>query len=844
MSQGVPLCSTAELTTTPSGAYLKGSTMQRRDEIDAKLAKHFAWSFVPPGETARVAERLRVAEGESDAPRASLAEASDEEAMEEVRAKATDACKPLSVAIEQAWHLKDEDARQRAVKRLLARADRLGFELMGLEAWPVEAVRFLRLLLRCSAVMTRRQRERALRVASFVPLDHPEAADLLVEIARAGDRDMAAAIFSEDEWVPEVGDEEALVARLADVIDEGPAHPSRVAAIELVGRFEAREGAIAALRRALRLPSFAVRARALHTLATAQPCAVTSEDLVLVLRDLVAHAPPDALVEEEHEENERMFAVAVLEALRHVHPDDAAEALLDWIDAEYDALWLDAGWATEALAVAFPETASAMVDHWLACTHAYQRTKALAALSRLPDAMSLPRLRLAASDPAPSVREAARRHWLERFGQPCPVGVEGLLGARLLDRPPSDRFHASLAVMQGRVAEARQAMSRALLAQAPDREALVLLLQHVGDDAESGEPLPSHKEGGLAAAIVERFGALGVEGLCEVAQRFPEPESFGWMRRLGDLVERGVIARDQTGPLRALASKHVSSDDAGQLDDSLRLLELVGAPCELFERVLALGLDDDVGAWEARKLIVAWPDRTIDARLASEMALALADRNWLRLQNAAWMALGRGAPAACVIAQRVLEVAANDEAAAEAAVECARGLRALGRLEDAWALAALARPESALFAVVARAWRKSSVIRGALEEALASPARGGASAAEAAVALLDGEPPLAPRDRRLPAVLAGAPPPQRAALVFAMCVRGAPFSLVAPHLEGLLTSSDACVTSALVGVALWLKTPKAHALLRAVLPRVVDAELRADIEEELGEAVAPFWAEG
>jgi hypothetical protein len=68
--------------------------------------------------------------------------------------------------------------------------------------------------------------------------------------------------------------------------------------------------------------------------------------------------------------------------------------------------------------------------------------------------------------------------------------------------------------------------------------------------------------------------------------------------------------------------------------------------------------------------------------------------------------------------------------------------------------------------------------------------------------------------------------------------------VVAPHLESLLTSSDAHVTSALVGVALWLKSPKAHALLRAVLPRVVDAELRADIEEELGEPVAPFWAEG
>jgi hypothetical protein len=818
--------------------------MQRRDEIDARLAKHFAWSYALPGETAKVAEQLRAAESAGEPAREFRPGPMDEQAAAEARAQAVDACRPLARAIAEAWELGDEEARQRNTKRLLVRADRLGFDLTGLQEWPVEAVRLLRLLVQAGPALTRRQRERGARVASLVPVEHPEAADLLVEIARTGDRAMADAIFSEDDWVPDVGDEEGLVARLADVVDEGPTHASRVTAIDLLARFEGREAAVSALRQALRLPSFAVRARALHTLATAIPCAVSPEDLVLVLRDLVVHAPPDALTEEEHEENERIFADAVIEALQHVQPDDAAEALLDWIDAEYDAIWLDAGWATEALAVAFPDTSAAMVDHWLSCSQAYQRTKALPALARLPEAVAMPRLRLAASDPAACVRDVARQQWLERVGQACPVNAEGLVGASLLEGTPSERFLAGLAVMQGRVAEARQTMARALLVQAPDREALVLLLQLVGDDAESGEPLAFHKEGGLALAIVERFGALGVEGLCALAERFPEPESFGWTRRLGDLVERGAIARENAAALRALASRHVSSEHAGQLDDSLRLLELVGAPSELLDRVLALALDDDLGAWQARKLIIAWPDRAIDARLASEMAMALADRAWGRLQNAAWMALRRGAPAARVIAQRVLEVAEEDEAAIDAAVECARGLRSLGGLEDDWALGVLSRPESVLFAVVARAWRKSSVVRGALEEALASPARSGSSAAEAAVALLDGEPALSPRDRRLPGVLAGAPPPERAAMVFAMCVRGAPLPLVAAHLEGLLTSPDARVTGALVGVALWLKSSKAHALLRAVLPRVVDAELRADIEEELGEPVAPFWAEG
>jgi hypothetical protein len=142
-------------------------------------------------------------------------------------------------------------------------------------------------------------------------------------------------------------------------------------------------------------------------------------------------------------------------------------------------VWLDAGWATEALAVAFPDTAATMVDHWLKCAKGYERIRALAALQRLPGEMAEPRLRLAASDPALAVREGARRQWLERFERSCPVGAADVLSAELLQAPPSERFGPRLAVMQGRVREARLAMARALLAEAPDREALVLLLQLV-----------------------------------------------------------------------------------------------------------------------------------------------------------------------------------------------------------------------------------------------------------------------------------------------------------------------------------------------------------------------------
>ncbi len=820
--------------------------MQRqdpRDQIDPTRAKHFAWRFVQPGDNDRIAELLRAMELDEQAAvrveRPLLPALASEAQLERAREKTRAACRALSLGVAETWAMADEDASARATKRLLGRADRLGAAIGGMEAHPAEAVRLLRLVVRHASRMTKRQRERASYVVAAMPLDHPETADLLVEIARAADRGTASVLLEDDAWSVDVGDIDALVARLADVIDEGPTDEARTVAVDLLARLERRPATVTALRRALRQPHFAVRSHALHALATASPCGVAPDDLVLVLRDLIANPPPDVLAggedpaeQEQMEEDERMMADGVIAALAHVQPAEAEETLLDLIDAEHEIGWLDAGWATEALAAAFPETAAAMVDHWLKCARSYERVRALAALERLPAQLALPRLRLAASDPALAVRDGARRQWLRRFDSACPVGAESALGAELLERAPSDRFAARLAVMQGRVSEARRAMARALLAEAPDPEALVLLLQLVADDSEPA-PDPAAREEALAPKVVERFGAIGVRGVCAIAKRFPEPESFGWMRRLGDMVERGTIARDHADPVRALAARQVSSDDAGRVDDALRVLAMLGAPPELLERVLALSLDDEIGASEARGLVISWPDRAIDARLASEMALALAGRDWTRLRYAAWMALDRGAPAARVIAQRVLEVAERDSEAVDAAVECARRLRDAGVLDEAWVLAALARPASPIFAVAARAWRRDPGVRASLESAMASNARGGASAVQAAISLLHGEPGLSPRDRRLGAVLASAAAPQRAELVHAMCMHGAPLALVGPQLEELLVSSDPNVSGALIGIAVWLKSSRARALLRSVLPRVVDLDLRADVEDAL-----------
>jgi hypothetical protein len=829
--------------------------MNRPDRIDATLAKHFAWSFARAGVVADPEERLRAARGSASPPPLPALvlparTAADDEAAELARAHARKACRPLEDPIERAWALGDGDEGARATKRLLSRAVRLDHVLAGFDEVPALAVRLVRLFVRHGPKMSAGQRERAAQVATLLPLDDPEAADLLVEVARAGDRDMARALLADEDWVPELGDARAFAARLADVIEAGPSHAARVIAIDMLALAGEAGGRMAAsaLRAALRLPSLTVRGHALHALLAIEPSPLADGDVVPTLRELTLHALPDtfgALGEEDRDEDERLLAESLLAAIARVRPADAEEALLDLIDAEHDALWLDAGWATEALAVPFPETAAAMVDYWLSCARSSLRARALGALARLPDELAEPRLLVAASDPASSVRGEARRQWLERFARACPSGPSELVGAALLTGPPSDAFLSRLAVMQGRVRAARQSMARALLAEAPDREALVLLLQLLGDDSDCQEPSFGSSSGpdSWGALVVRRFGPAGVAGLCALAARYHEPDTFGWMRRLGDLIEQGVISPASSTSLRELAAHQVKAPEGGRVDDALRVLALIGAPEDLLEPVLALALDDDPATSHARGLVVSWRGRDLDARLASEMDHALGERNWGRLERAAAVALRRGGQAAFALANRVLGLAETEEEAIDAASECARRLRERGTLGDEWALRAIAHPESPTFVVTVRAWWRSPLVRPGLERALGSTARGGASAVEAAVALLHGEPGMSPRDRRLSKLLERSTAEGRARLVAALCMHDVPIAMVRPYLEALFVSSDPRVTVEMTGVASTLKSARTQAWLRALLPRVVDPELAADIEESLGGVVTSFWQE-
>src|SRR5580700_4935375 len=111
--------------------------MPRRDEIDLVLAKHFAWSFVRPEDTARVAEKLAAIAQERSAEDPAEVEPTplpvDEQQAEEQRVRHRAACRPLAAAVAAAWATTDDDERLLATKRLLGRASRLGADIFGMD---------------------------------------------------------------------------------------------------------------------------------------------------------------------------------------------------------------------------------------------------------------------------------------------------------------------------------------------------------------------------------------------------------------------------------------------------------------------------------------------------------------------------------------------------------------------------------------------------------------------------------------------------------------------------------------------------------------------------------------
>lgn len=158
--------------------------------------------------------------------------------------------------------------------------------------------------------------------------------------------------------------------------------------------------------------------------------------------------------------------------------------------------------------------------------------------------------------------------------------------------------------------------------------------------------------------------------------------------------------------------------------------------------------------------------------------------------------------------------------------------------------AELARPERSGFAIAAILASFTYPDKGtsrALRAALASPARAGASAAEAAWALVRFG-LLSPRSRALPPIVLAAPPRARAAVLDYMLLHGAPISdALWAAIEELLTSTDATVLEEVRGFASELPWKRRRKELSALLPRIVDPEIVETLRDELDVPKPSFW---
>jgi len=860
-------------------------TKRRTDEVDPARARRFAWRTLGPGESIEALEQSPSCDGEGDEPdggpygepemaadlsqlREELEEGEPDPALEAERERAESEVAELAAGVDRAWALTDGPRQLEATARLLREASAMGMRLVAIHnQHPLQSVRLGRLAVRHFDRLRPPQRQAAANAMLWLDFEHPETVELLVEIARAGAR--AQRLVCPLSLALEV-DEGPLSrrfpeasARLARVLDEGPSWTARTIALEWLASAAGRD-ALPALRRALRQPHVGVRTLALQVLLGLPPSldphgTLRAEDVRFLLEDLIEHPPTEAPATDE--DTLYAFANALLAAVGRLRPAGGEAPLLAIAGGEcagFDgsSVGFDPEWALCALAAGYPERAMPLVDEKLASPLSWERYHGADAAIELPPDEARPRLLRAAADGAPHVAELARDLWLDRLGEPCPAPELAGVPLALLDGPPGPDFPSRLGVLRGQSREAREAMMEALLRGAPDREALALLVFALADDTVAERPrrrrLPRDRRA-FCRKLIARFGSAAVDGLCALAERYPGPcWGASWHSILAGLVNDKTIRKRDHGRLREAAARALATAaDGDHARGPLQLLAALGGPApggaEMVERLFAFagGREEDSPWHYACDLLVRADDPTVDERLLATLEAAWAAGDWTRFERLAIVGLDRAAPAVEALVGRALEEVEAPEAV-DAVEQCARWLREHGRLREGWLLRALAEPERLRYTVAARLaeHQASARLRRRLEEHLASTARDGAAAAEAAVALVRVRPAaMAADDPRLRRILARAPLLARARLVDALVIGGAPLKLLRPHLDELLGSVEPAVAMVMEGAISKIWRMRHGDYLRRAQPRVAHPLVRAVVAEYVRPARRPsrYW---
>jgi HEAT repeat protein len=853
-------------------------SMSKNDELDRSRAAEFAWRFTRPGETfvfpeEAQAEAQETADSEDvdgedvdgedmdgeDAAPGDESSASHEGFFREAR----DTCAALAVEIDRLWPL--PEAEQAAVlEPLLIRASELGLGLCAMQNYPLHSVRLLRLALRCRDALSDEVWEAAWTSAAWLDYNHPELIELLIEVARAGSRSLVTALMlavSDGRWKA-VARIPGAVARIARVIDDGPGYAARCIAVDWISCIGGRE-AVPALRRALRAPHFVLRYRALDVFDTRFPDRLQAEDVVFLLRDAVTHAPPDRFHDEENDRANYYLPRMLERAVVRLRPRDAIEPLVNLIEGHCASRWrlgptLDDAWALGVLAAAFPQEALPYVDHRLYHVSRDRREMATEALSRLPDELARPRLLAAAADGVPEIAERAQAIWLERYAELCPLDPMAGVETALLEGPPSEQMRSRLGVLRSAPIEARAAMVEVLLGEPPDPEGLALLLFAVIDsrlwERRIRPGLPEYRET-FCRALIERFGARAVDGLLALEARYPAGR-WGWLHALSDLMTRGAIPEVSHPGLRALATRRIlrtgtnGDEDESPEYDAISIFAHVGPPPEVADRLWRVACGPSEKTYlqhvSVRALALLPPDEAgLDAVVRAEMEAAMAAPDLPRFALAAAVGFARKLPAAFALTDRALAELGpgrpEDLQVLGALADCVEAIATAGRLPEAFMREALGQPGTYLCAIAARLAQRRK-LQEPEAEALAAVFAGDdpTCAAEAACALL-GHGTVTPEHPELLGIAARAPLAQRSELLFRMRIRGAPLRDLWPQIEPLLLSADPDVTSPFHHFAYDFGKEGMAEELRVLLPRVVDPELRMDIEELFAREGDGYW---
>jgi hypothetical protein len=827
--------------------------MSKNDELDRRRAAAFAWRFTRPGEVIVLPDEEHTeAQVKTDAASRDASSPGDDGYIHE----AHDTCAALAGEIERVWLLPASE-QAGALEPVLLRAGELGLGLCAMQHYPWQSVRLLRLALRCRDALSDEAWDAVWTSAAWLDYGHPELIELLLEVARGGARSLVSAFMlavSDARWQALVRIPGA-IARIARVIDDGPSHVARCIAVDWIACTGGRE-AVPALRRALREPHFVLRYRALDVLDRRFPDMLQAEDVLFLLQDAVIHVPPDNLMDEEIRQANYDFPPALERAVVRLQPRGAIEPLVSIIEGRSASRWrlrscLDAAWALDVLAAAFPQQALPFIDRRLAHVARDRRQMAVEAVGHLPDAFARPRLLSLAADGVPDIAERAQALWLERFAEICPLDPMAGVETALLDGPPSEQMRSRLGVLRSAPLEARAAMVEVLLGEAPDPEALALLLFAVIDsrlwELKPRPGLPEYRET-FSRVLVERFGVRAVEGLLALESRYQG--RWGWLHAISTILTAGVIPEAVYPALRAAATRYVTSKSDKPDYDALAILAHVGPPPELTDLLWRMARDLAQASYFRNVAVrcltrVPADDAALNAVVLAEIEAAFAALDVPRFARAVAVGFGRGLPAATERTERVLAelgpVRPEDPRVLAALADCVECLGTAGRLSDGFWQEALEQSGTYLCAVAARLSLRRKLQEpeaAALQVALTGDDP--TCAAEAACVLL-GQGIIGPEHAELPAIAGRAPLELRAELIFKMQYRGASLRDLWPLVEPCLVSPDPEVTEPLRYLSHHFDKSGLQENLRALLPRVVDPELRLDIEDIFAREGESYW---